>query len=401
MPVFEYAAYDAAGRKRTGIVDAESDRAARQKLRGQELFAYELRPARKSAGRRWRLTGRVSREEVWSFTRQLATLIEAGIPLAVALDTVQRQPQSPQLHAVIADLKERVREGDSFSAALAAHPTLFSPVYVNMARAAEASGALGTVLERLADLGERQQQIAGRLIAACVYPLFMAVIGTLILVALLCFVVPDITAMFTEMHAVLPWPTRLLMAVSDAVRRVWYVGLLVPVILAGAWRWARHRPGFRRWFDELLLRLPVVGPLLRQLVLARFARTAAGLLASGVGLPHCLRIVRNIVNNAVVAAAVDRATTAVEEGGSLAAALEAEPWFPPMLVQMIAAGEQGGRLDGMLAKAAAAYERSAETRITAVTALFEPVMIVVMGGIVGFIVLAILLPIFEMQQLIR
>ncbi len=401
MPVFEYAAYDDAGRRRAGIIDADSEQAARERLRGQGLFAYELRPGRPAAGRSWLRYERVRREEVWIVTRQLATLVEAGVPLAAALETVQRQPLSPRLHRVVAEVKERVRQGESFSDALAAHPRLFSPVFINMARVAEASGALGPVLERLADLGERQQEVSGKLLAAAVYPLFMAVIGTAILMALLAFVVPDITAMFVEMHASLPWPTRALMAVSDVVRRFWPVMLAAPAALFLAWRWARHRPGFRLWSDALLLRLPVVGPLARQLLLARFARTAAGLLASGVALPQCLRIVRNIGNNAAVADALDRAVRAVEEGGSLAAALDAEPWFPPMLVQLIAAGEQGGRLAPMLAKAADAYERGVETRLAALTALFEPAMIVLMGGVVGFIVLAILLPIFEMQRFIR
>jgi len=402
MPVFEYTAYDDAGRRRTGIVDADSLRAARDKLRGRNLFVYDLRPAAAAdRDRPWRGWRRVRREEVWAVTRQLATLVDAGIPLAAALETVQRQPLSPRLRQVMAEIKERVREGESFSAALAAHPRLFSPVYVNMARVAEASGALGPVLERLADLGERQQQLGGRLLAAAVYPLFMAVIGAGILVALLTVVVPDITAMFVEMHAALPWPTRAFMAASETLRRFWPSIVSLPLLAAFSWRWGRRRPGFRRRTDGLLLRLPVLGPLAHQILLARLARTAAGLLASGVGLPQCLRIVRNIGNNAAMADSLDRAAQAVEEGGALAAALDAEPWFPPMLVQMIAAGERGGRLASMLAKAADAYERGVETRLTALTALFEPVMIVLMGGIVGFIVLAILLPIFEMQRFIR
>ncbi len=401
MPVFEYAAYDSSGRRRAGIIDAESEQAARERLRGQGLFAYELRAGRPAA-RSFRLAGgRVRRDEVWSLTRQLATLVDAGIPLSTALETVQRQSLSPRLHRVVAEIKERVREGESFSRALAAHPRLFSPVFVSMARAAEASGALGPVLDRLADLGERQQELRGKLLAAAVYPLFMAVIGAGILAALLAFVVPDITAMFTEMRATLPWPTRALMAASSVVRRFWPVILVAPALFFFAWRWARRQQRFLLWSDAMLLRLPFVGPLAHQLLLARFARTAAGLLASGVGLPLCLRIVRNIGNNAAVAAALDRAATAVEEGGSLAAALDAEPWFPPMLVQLIAAGEHGGRLAAMLAKAADAYERGVEARLAALTALFEPVMIVFMGGVVGFIVLAILLPIFEMQRFIR
>ncbi len=403
MPVYEYSAYDTGGRSRTGIIDADSERAARHKLRGQGLFAFALREtdARSRPGRGRLVFSRVKKEEIFAFTRQLATLLEAGIPLVTALEALQQQNTAAGLRTVLVDLKEVVREGGSFSSALARHSSLFSPVYINMVRAAEASGTLGLVLERLADLGEQQLLLAGRVKAALVYPLFMTVIGTLILFALLVFVVPGITEMFVEMQAALPRPTVILMAVSDALRRIWWLLAIIPVAGLLAGRILLRRPAGRRKLDTLLLRLPLFGAIVRRLVLARFARTAGGLLQSGVSLPHSLRIVRNVVNNAPVAAAIDHAIEEVERGRGLAAALADSPWFPAMVIQMLAAGEKSGGLDTMLLKVAKTCEQESETRITALTALLEPVMILVMGGVVGFIVLAILLPVFEMQQLIR
>lgn len=402
MSVYHYSAYNRSGKTINGVIDSESLTAARQKLRGQGMFPISIE---EGSGERRRLAlpsfSKVGAEDVYGFTRQLATLLGAGIPLVEALASLQRQITNATFQTVVANLKETVREGASFTRALKKYPAIFSPVYANMVQAGEASGALDLVLERLADFGEQQQILGHRVRAALIYPIFMTVIGSLILFGLLAFVVPGITEMFTEMNTALPWPTVALIGVSQLLARGWWLvaALLIGAIVAV--RLALRQARGREVWDQLRLSLPIIGPLGQRLALARFARTTGGLLQSGVSLLQVLTIVRNIVNCAPIALAIDQAAEKVQHGRSLSEALAQSPWFPPMVLQMLSAGEQSGTLDRMCDKIATAYERETETKITALTALLEPVMILIMGLAVGFIVIAILLPIFGMQQLIR
>ena len=407
MPVYEYTALDRAGKNVTGIIDADSTVAARQKLRSSGKYPVQVKETTAKAKSESAagislpsIFNRVKPDDIHALTRQLATLLNAGIPLLGALDALMEQTTSPPLKKIIAQIKESVNEGNSFTASLARHPKLFSNIYINMVRAGEESGSLDVVLERLAEFGEHQQVLKGRFQAALVYPVFMAIIGTGVLFFLLSFVVPNLTRIFTEMKQVLPLPTTILIWFSDFMRSYWWVILLAIVaIILGIKEFIR-RPKGRYIWDSLKLRLPIIGQINRKIALSQFGGTLGSLLQSGVPLMTSLQIVRNIVNNVLIGEVVDEAMEDIQAGKSLNLALSRSIWFPPVFRQMVSVGEQSGDLEGMLHKIAAAYEREVETRITGMTALIEPIMILLMAVVVGFIVISILLPIFEMNQMV-
>lgn len=405
MPVFEYKALDRAGKSINGIIDAENEAQARSRLRssGRYPVAIKLEKSRKNAGVEGgavRLFERIKEDELHVVTRQLATLVSAGIPLVQSLSSLVEQSANPALKRVIAEIRENVNEGWTLTRALSEHPKLFSNIYVNMIRAGEASGTLAVVLERLADFGEKQQALKSRLRAALIYPIFMAIIGAAILFILITYVVPNITEVFAEMDRVLPWPTRLLIDLSDFLKGFWWLVLVLVVLAVTVCRWLISLPAGRATWDLMKLRAPVIGPVVRKIVLARFSSTLGSLLNSSVGLLTSMQIVKTLIDNAQVAEVLDVAMTDIEKGKSMTTALTGSPWFPPMFVQMISVGEQSGNLEGMLEKVSITYEREVETAILGMTSLIEPLMIVGMGAAVGFVVLSILLPIFEMNQLV-
>lgn len=406
MPVYEYIALDGSGKRRRGIVDADSPVAARRKLRNKGAFPVEVIEATPRSKTRpgADLTGFLSRPkaaELALMTRQLATLLAAGLPLVSALEVLVAQASRPALKRVLTQVKDTVNEGRSLSEALARHPRLFSEVYVNMVRAGENSGALDLVLERLASLAERGRALRARAQAALAYPVLMGVVGSVVLVFLVSFVVPGIVEIFEEMRQALPWPTVILIQCSRFLSRTWWVILLALAGLAAAIRRLRRTRSGRRVEDWLKLRLPLSGPIHSRLAMGRFARTLGGLLQSGVPLLPALRIVRNVVHNVWLAEIIDRAAAAVEAGSGLAGPLSHAHRFPPMVVQMVAVGEQSGQMEQMLQRIAEMNEQEAEARLTTVTSLLEPLMILLMGCAVGFIVVSILFPLFEMNQLVR
>jgi len=407
MPVYEYTALDRAGKNITGIIDADSSAAARQKLRISGKYPVQVKETttkvKQEQGAGFALPSifnRVSADDIHALTRQLATLLNAGIPLVAALDALMEQTTTPPLKKIVAQIKESVNEGNSLTASLSRHPKLFSNIYINMVRAGEESGSLDVVLERLADFGEHQQALKGRFQAALVYPIFMAIVGAGVLFFLLSFVVPNLTRIFTEMKQVLPLPTTILIWFSDFMRSYWWVIVAIIVAIIVAVKEAIKKPKGRYFWDILKLRLPVIGQINRKIALSRFGRTLGSLLQSSVPLITSLQIVRNIVNNVLIGDVIDEAMEDIQAGKSLNLALSRSEWFPPVFRQMVSVGEQSGDLEGMLHKIADAYEREVETRITGMTSLIEPVMILLMAVVVGFIVISILLPIFEMNQMV-
>jgi general secretion pathway protein F len=408
MPVYEYRALDGAGKSVNGIVDADSAVVARQRLRGSGIFPVEVketsaRPkdAPSAPPSISTLLKRVKQGELSATTRQLSILVGAGIPLVASLDALISQITNPLLKKIMAQVKESVNEGNSLAFSLSQHPKVFSQIYVNMVRAGEASGSLDLVLDRLADFSENQQALRGRFRAALAYPIFMSLIGTVVLFILVIFVVPNITKIFTEMHQTLPLPTLALIGISNFLKSFWWLVLLVlggGIILV---KKLIKTPRGRHVWDEAKLRIAILGGINTKMAMARFGRTLGSLLQSGVPLLTALQIVRNIVNNSLVAEAIDSAMEEIEAGKSLAAPLSKSHWFPPIAIQMISVGEQSGELETMLNKIADIYEREVESQIMALTSMLEPIMILVMGLIVGFIVISILLPIFEMNQIIR
>jgi general secretion pathway protein F len=407
MPVYEFIALTNAGKTVKGVIDADSLAVARQKLRSQGHYPVECRetsaksPATTLFWRRLHLGRSIKQQEVHVATRQLATLLGAGIPLVQSLNGLIEQTGNHALKTALAQIKDMVNEGNSLTAALADHPRLFSQIYVNMVRAGEASGSLDVVLERLAEFGENQHAIRSRVKAALLYPLFMAIVGVVVLFLLMAFIVPSITSVFANSKQALPAPTILLIGISALFKQFWWALCICALAAAAAFRWfIATQDGRQRW-DRLKLTFPGIRDLHIKTASARFSRTLASLLTSGVSLITSLQIVKNIVDNVLLADLLNAACDELEKGSSLSQCFKGNEWIPPMLVQMMAVGEQSGTLDKMLAKAADAYEKEVETKILALTSMIEPVMILSMGILVSFVVVSILLPIFEMNQLIR
>ncbi len=408
MPVYEYTALNDKGKKLKGIIDAQSTGAARQKLRESNIYLTDLQEAsgeKKSSPLRQPLGGlfrKVGSRELTVMTRQMATLLGAGLPLVQSLTTLINQTSHPQLKTILAQIREEVNEGSSFSHTLTRYPEVFPAFYLNMVRAGEASGTLHLVLERLADFNEKQQALKGRVRAALAYPLFMFLIGSGVLFFLVTFVVPNVTRIFDEMHQALPLITIILIGVSRFLETFWWVIVagLIGAFVALKYFLSKTQKG-RVLLDRILLALPVVGPINRKMAVARFSRTLGTLLESGVPLLASLEIVRNIVGNSLISDAIQQAGNDVREGQSLSAPLARSGLFPAISVEMISVGEQSGNLEPMLYRIAEAYEKEVESGITVLTSLLEPIMILVMGLAVGFIVVSILLPIFEMNQLVR
>jgi general secretion pathway protein F len=409
MPVYEYTALDTSGKKLKGVLDADSLAAARQKIRQAGNYPVDIRetvPKARKKGRKPAFfslqTGqRVKPQEIHVATRQLATLLGAGIPLVAALNGLVEQTTNKTLQTIITQIKDSVNEGNSLTSALAEHPRLFSRIYVNMVRAGEASGSLDVVLERLAEFGEQQQALRSRITAALIYPIFMALVGVGVLFMLITFIVPSITKVFSDRNQVLPLPTTILISVSGFLQQYWWLVLLLFIGTILGIRFFIQRPRGRRMWDTMKLTLPVLSDLNIKIAAAGFGRTLASLLQSGVPLVTSLQIVKNILNNVLLAEVMDEATEELEKGKNLASILRGNKYFTPMLVQMIAVGEQSGALDKMLEKAADSYEKEVEAKIMAMTSMIEPIMILGMGLVVSFIVISILLPIFEMNQLIK
>jgi len=407
MPVYEFKALDKSGKNKKGIIDADSTSAARKKLRASGNYPIYIRESsaktKKREGRKLSNISffeRIGSKEIHIFTRQLATLLGAKIPLVPSLTSLITQTNNPAFKKIIAQIKESVNEGNTLTNAMSEHPKIFSNIYLNMIRAGEASGSLDIVLERLADFGEKQETLKGKLSAALIYPCVMALICVGVLFILITYIIPNITQVFVEMERVLPLPTRVLIGLSDFLKGYWYVAAILTVLaIVGVRIFIKSKYGSAVW-DLFLLKIPVVGTVLQKIILARFSSTLGSLLESGVGLIVSMEIVKTIVSNQQVSQVVDDAIIQIREGKSMTVSLSNSPWFPPMFVQMVGVGEQAGTLEKMLKKVADAYEREVETAVLGMTALIEPIMIVGMGGVVGAIILSILLPIFEMNQMV-
>ena len=398
MPVFAYRALTGGGRARGGVIGAESARAAWQELRARGVYPTELREQAASAGRAGR---RLGAEELAAATRQLATLVGAGVPVAEALAAVAEQSEHPALVRALTVAEARLREGEPLADALAASPRVFPPLFRDLVRAGEASGALGTVLARLADHTEASAALRARLRAALTYPTVMAAATAAVLAFLLTWVVPQLTQLFTETGTRLPLATRLLIGATGFVGRTWWI--LFGAGAGAAWtlaRWAAT-PAGRARLDAALLGAPLAGAIVRKAAVARFARTLGTLLAGGLPLDAALGIAGAATGNRRLTTAVASAREAVRRGEPLAPALRATGVFPPLVIHLAAVGERAGTIGEMLERAAAAYEREVETTVSAATALVEPLLVLFMGGVVLALVAAILLPLLDLNGLVR
>ena len=405
MPVYEYKALTTAGKTVSGIIDADSDKDARAKLRKRNIYPTDLKVSEegislKSDVTLSKLFRRVTPRDLAVTTRQLATLLNAGIPVVQALTAIIDQLEASPLRKIMIQVKESVNSGSTFADGLSHHPKVFSELYVNMVRAGESAGALELILVRLADYNEKSLALRNRVKSALVYPVAMGVMGTLVVIFLMWKIVPNIITIFVEIEQSLPAPTRALIAISDFMGSYWWTVLLGGVVLYVLKRRIAGTIRGRKILDTMKLRAPLFGPMIKKMAVSRFTRTLATLTASGIPILRALEIVRNVVNNAVLADAVDKAKEAVRHGDSIADPLRRSGVFPPIVIHMVAIGEASGKLEEMLTSVAESYDSEVETAVAGLTALIEPVMIIVMGLVVGFIVLSIMLPIFQMNMAI-
>jgi general secretion pathway protein F len=414
MPVYAYKGLDAKGKTVSGVRDADSPRTLRTVMRREGVFVTNLAESSAKGGGAAAVAGkglsrevnfkgffdRVKPQDVAILTRQLATLLKAGIPLAESLGALVEQSSSDKLRHILAEVRTKVNEGSALADALALHPKVFQDLYVNMVRAGEAAGNLDAILVRLADFSENQVKLRSKVQSAMLYPAVTGVAAIGIISLLMIVVVPKITEIFRDMGKALPWNTQLLIFVSNIAGDYWWLMLILTGL--GIWgfrRWKRSPRGKGRW-DRFLLRLWIVGPLVRMVGIARFARILGTLLAGGVPLLQALEIVKNLLGNEVLVKVVDDARIAIREGESIAAPLQKSGQFPPVVTRMIAVGERSGQLESMLENVATAYENEVEMKVTRLTTLMEPLMILFMGGAVGFIVFSILMPILQMNEMV-
>ncbi|HYC57569.1 MAG TPA: type II secretion system inner membrane protein GspF [Candidatus Binatia bacterium] len=402
MPAFRYSGVSSAGRAVSGTIEADSPRAARARLRETGVFASSMQEAAdgaRSAG--VSLRRGVSASQLSRTLRQMATLLRAGVPLDEAVETLRRQRTAPVLGQALEAVRVQIREGSTLAAAMGRHPAVFPSIYTGMVEAGEASGALDTVLDRVADHAEAQARLRARAMAALMYPAIMTVVGGAIVLFLLAYVVPQVTRVFAEARQELPLPTRLLMGAGSFLANY---GLLVfAALLAGliGLRYAMTGEAARKAAERIVFAIPRLGEMVRDIAVARFAQTLATMVSGGLPLVEALRISRTSSGSLLLSEELARAESSVSEGASLAACMNESPLFDPLVVDMIAVGERSGELERMLTHAAAAIEEQVKQRIETMAALLEPVMILLMAGVVLFVVLAILLPVFDMNQLVH
>lgn len=408
MPVYEYTALDIKGKTISGIIDADSSRTARQKLRTSKIFPVSIEEVHDTSKIKTKKSfsfkdsfSRVRPYEISIMTKQLATLLGAGLPLVSAMDALISQIRSQAFKKMLAKIKDSIVEGNSFARSLSLFPGTFSSLYINMVKAGETSGALDIVLDRLADITEKQEALKNRIRAAMAYPVLMSLIGMVVLFFLLTFIVPNITSIFSEMNQTLPVPTLFLIKISGIFKNYWWMIFIVLTVILFALNSIRKTVKGRYFFDKTKLLLPRFGILAKKIAVARFSRTLGSLLENGVPMLSSLEIVKNIVDNALISNAIETASKEVGRGQGLGPALAGTKMFPDLTIQMILVGEQSGKLEAMLDKIADVFESDVENSIMSMTSLLEPVMILIMAVIVGFIVLSICLPIFEMSTLIR
>ncbi|HDP34065.1 MAG TPA: type II secretion system protein GspF [Candidatus Hydrogenedentes bacterium] len=407
MAVYEYKAIiKSTGKTTRGVIDAESAAQARQRLREQELYPTEIREDTTSAGtlttssitRRFAANqGRVSLRDIALMTRQLAVLLRAGMPVLEALNALIDQTSRPRLRTTIYEVRDKVNGGKSLGDALADHPKIFSDLYVNMVRAGEVSGTLEQVLVRLADILERQSNLRSQILSTIAYPVFMGFFAVGIIVFLVMVIVPRITRMFERQGTELPGLTRALIGVSDWAGNYWWLALSFFGLLYFLWRlWVAREQGRKTW-DRLKLSFPLYGQLHLKLVCARFARTMGTMLQSGLMMLPALEVVNAIIGNAFIQNCMDDVKVGVRRGRDLAQPLKETGLFPPMMIHMIELGQRSGEIENMLLQIADTFDEDVRLTIDALVALIEPLIIIVMGLFVGLLVLAILLPIFQLS----
>lgn len=403
MPIFEYKGLKRDGSNTKGIIDSENLRAARAKLKKDGIFVVDIKDKKKvdpKKNKGPRKTGKVAVKDMALMTRQLATLIKANIPLVDALAAVSEQVEQPVLAEAIADCKNMVNEGSPFFKALQKYPNLFNKIYISMVEAGEMSGSLDTILMRLAEFTEAAAELRAKVSSAMMYPVIMLVVTMGLLGFLFVFLIPKMVTVFeSNPNLVLPWYTVALIDASQFTTNYWYFILGSIVIAVLVFRNWKNSPTGRDQWDAISLKLPVMGPAVRMVAVARFTRTTATLLNGGVPMLAALDIVRNVVDNKVIAAAIDEARSNISEGESIAGPLKKSGQFPPLVIHMVNIGEKTGELENMLTQVSDAYDFQVKNKLEGMTSLMGPVVIVIMGIAIAMIVFAVMIPMFEMTNM--
>lgn len=403
MPIFEYRGLTRDGRNAKGVVDADSLRAARAKLKKDGVFVTEIKdkkkvlPGKKKTSVR---TRNVPVKDLSLMTRQLATLVKANIPLVDALNAVAEQVDNPVLAEAMSDCKNMVNEGSPLHKAFARYPNVFNNIYLSMVEAGEASGSLDQILMRLAEFTEAASELREKVKSAMTYPVIMLVVTFAILIGLFVFLIPKLVVIFeSNPQLTLPWYTVMIINFSGFLVNSWYliVGAIVIAALIFS-NWKKTPNGAKQW-DAISLKLPIVGPVTQMVAVSRFTRTLATLLNGGVPMLQALDIVKNVVDNHVVAQAIVEARSNISEGESIAAPLKRSGQFPPIVIHMVNIGEKTGELETMLSQVADAFDFQVKNKLDGLTSLMGPVVTVIMGIVVAIIVMAVMVPMFEMTNL--
>jgi len=408
MAVYEFKGIQVAtGKPTKGVRDADNVKLLRAALRKDGIMLTSATEEASAKARKkkdidlFAFMRRANTTDIASMTRQLATLVRAGIPLVESISAMTEQVEKEDLKRILTNVRERLNEGSSFADALQQHPKTFPSIYISMVAAGEVSGTLEQVLERLADYLEAQSRLKGKVGAALAYPAFMLVIGTVLVGVLMVAVVPKVTSIFESLDQALPWYTQLLITVSNFLSGYWFI--IVPLIGLAIYsfrRWQTTKAGRLKW-DTVILRAPVFGKLIMMLSVARFTKTLATLLSAGVPLLKALDIANKVLDNARLEGVVVEATSSIREGQSIADPLRRSGYFPPIVTHMIAVGEKSGQLEQMLESVATAYDAQIEVGVQTLTSLLEPMMILVMGSTVGFIAFAIMMPLMQMNEFVK
>ena len=404
MGAFEYVALDQSGKQSKGLVEGDTPKHVRQILRDRKLFPVSVNEVAQQEARRQRgftLRRGMSPAELALITRQLASLSQSGLPLEEALLAVAQQNDQPRTKSILLGVRAKVMEGHTLADGFSEFPQAFPELYRATVAAGEQSGHLDVVLERLADYTEARQELRQRVSSALIYPIALVVFSVLIVGFMLMTVVPKIVTVFESTRADLPRLTKIMIGTSEFLQSFWLPLIIGIVAIGWAIRWVLQREGPRRRYHRLLLRLPIIARLTRGVNTSRFTRTLSILAGSGVPILEALNISAEVIENVPMRDAVLEASLRVREGASIAKSLAASKLFPPMMIHLVSSGEAGGRLEDMLARAAAGQEREVDGLIATLLGILQPLLIVIMGGVVLTIVLAILLPIFEMNNLIQ
>ena len=402
MRTYIYHARDAGGKSVGGEIQAEDEAGATQILGKRDLTVVALKlTVEREVQQKVTVGGKVKTQDVVVFTRQLATMMDAGLPLVQALSSLEEQTTNKNFKPVLRQVVEQVEQGQSFSQALAQHPKVFNDIYVNLIQAGEAGGLLSEILERLAAEQEASARLKRKVKSALMYPMIVSCVALVISLFLVLKVVPQFADIFKDLGGQLPAPTRILIQISNALQRyLLYVVVLVSAAVYGISRLKKTPWGVQRW-DRIRIRLPVAGPLSKKIALTRFARTFSALTTSGVPILQTLRIAGHSTGNTILEFAAMGIIESIEKGDGIAVSMAKFPIFPPMLVRMVAAGEQTGRVDTMMQKLAEFYNEEVETTLSGLASLIEPILIVIIGVIVGSIVICMFLPVFKMSELVQ